>query len=61
MTEQEIHALGLAVAGYLVRFRPDLGDRANAAHLRDYARGLLSDLPRQSRHDRRTERQTERL
>jgi SRSO17 transposase len=48
MTEQEIHALGPAFAGYLARFRPDLGDVANVAHLRDYARGLLSDLPRKS-------------
>ena len=48
MTDQEIHDLGPAFAAYLGRFRPDLGDVANVAHLRDYARGLLSDLPRKS-------------
>ena len=48
MTDQEIHALGPAFAAYLARFRPDLGDVANVAHLRNYCRGLLSDLPRKS-------------
>lgn len=48
MTEQEIHDLGPAFTAYLARFRPDLGADANADHLRDYARGLLSDLPRKS-------------
>jgi SRSO17 transposase len=48
MTDQEIHALGPAFAAYLARFRPDLGDIANVAHLRNYCRGLLSDLPRKS-------------
>ena len=46
MTEQEIQDLGPAFAAYLARFRPDLGDIANVAHLRNYCRGLLADLPR---------------
>lgn len=48
MTEQEIQDLGPAFAAYLARFRPDLGDIANVAHLRNYCRGLLADLPRKS-------------
>ena len=53
MTEQEIQDLGPAFAAYLARFRPDLGDIANVAHLRNYCRGLLADLPRKSRRAHR--------
>ena len=48
MTEQEIQDLSPAFTAYLTQFRPDFGAEANADHLRDYARGLLSDLPRKS-------------
>lgn len=48
MTEPEIRDLGPAFAAYLTKFRPDVGDVANVAHLRNYCRGLLSDLPRKS-------------
>jgi SRSO17 transposase len=48
MTEQEIAALGPAFAAYLGRYRRCFLQKRTAAHLDDYCRGLLSDLPRKT-------------
>jgi SRSO17 transposase len=47
MTEQQVRDLGPAFAAYLRRFEP-IFDPRSVGHLRDYCRGLLSDLPRKS-------------
>jgi SRSO17 transposase len=46
MTEQEIAGLGPAFAAYLGRYRGCFLQKRTAAHLDNYCRGLLSDLPR---------------
>src|SRR5260370_42093425 len=48
MTEQEIAALGPALASYLARFRNCFVRKTTATHFDTYCRGLLSDLPRKS-------------
>ena len=48
MTEQQLHALGPALADYLDRFLFCCGYTQTFAHLGTYVRGLLSDLPRKS-------------
>ena len=48
MTTEQVAALGPAFADYLGAFRPCFLSRPTFEHLRTYARGLLSDLPRKS-------------
>ena len=48
MTDQQVPALGPAVATYLRRLRPHSGQDRAARHFGNYCRGLLSDLPRKS-------------
>jgi SRSO17 transposase len=48
MTEQEIAGLGPAFAAYLGRYRSCFLQKRTAAHLDNYCRGLLSDLPRKT-------------
>ena len=48
MTDEQVAALGPALADYLRAFRPCFVTRNTFAHLGTYARGLLSDLPRKS-------------
>jgi SRSO17 transposase len=48
MTEAQLDALGPALARYLERFVPHFRSTPTFAHLRTYARGLLSDLPRKT-------------
>jgi SRSO17 transposase len=48
MTEEQIQALGPALADYLDQFLFCCGYTQTFAHLGAYCRGLLSDLPRKS-------------
>jgi len=48
MTEQQLRALGPALARFLGRFADCCRYAPTAAHLGTYVRGLLSDLPRKS-------------
>src|SRR5215813_10034025 len=48
MTEQQLHALGPALADFLDQFLFCCGYTQTFAHLGTYVRGLLSDLPRKS-------------
>lgn len=48
MSETDLRDLGPAFANFLGRYAADMGDPANAVHLRDYCRGLISDLDRKS-------------
>jgi SRSO17 transposase len=48
MTEQQLQALGPALADFLDRFLFCCGYTQTFAHLGTYVRGLLSDLPRKS-------------
>src|SRR5262245_64283589 len=48
MTEQQLHALGPALANFLERFLFSCGYTQTFSHLGTYVRGLLSDLPRKS-------------
>src|ERR1700704_4733062 len=48
MTEQELRALGPALADYLDRFLFCCAYTQTFAHLGTYVKGLLSDLPRKS-------------
>jgi SRSO17 transposase len=48
MTEQQLQALGPALADFLGRFLFTCAYTQTFAHLRTYVQGLLSDLPRKS-------------
>src|SRR3954467_6242508 len=48
MTEQQLRALGPALADYLDRYLFCCGYTQTFAHLGTYVRGLLSDLPRKT-------------
>ena len=48
MTEAQLDALGPALATFLERFASRFRSTPTLGHLRTYARGLLSDLPRKT-------------
>jgi SRSO17 transposase len=48
MTSAQLDALGPALATFLERFEPRFRSTPTFGHLRTYARGLLSDLPRKT-------------
>ena len=51
MTEQQLRALGPALAGYLDRFLFCCDYTQTFAHLGTYTRGLLSDLKHKNARD----------
>jgi SRSO17 transposase len=48
MTDAQLDALGPALTTFLARFEPRFRSTPTFGHLRSYARGLLSDLPRKT-------------
>lgn len=48
MTDAQLNALGPALATFLTRFETRFRSAPTLGHLRTYARGLLSDLPRKT-------------
>ena len=48
MTSEQLEAIGPALTGFLSHFERFFGNREGVAHLRNYTRGLLSDLERKT-------------